>query len=409
MPVMSRVLLLLPTTTYRTEAFLSAAHRLEVDVTVASEHPNTLEHLNPSALLTLDFQDLSGAAARVMEFSRDWPIDAVVPVDSQVVVVAATIAEALGLRHNSVQSAAAAEDKHLMRQLFEQAGVSSPRYRLCCLDEDRADLAARVEYPSVVKPLSLAASQGVMRADDPDQFAARVDRLEAILACQDGERVREFLVEQYVDGQEVALEGILTDGTLQVLALFDKPDALDGPFFEETIYLTPSQLAGDVQQGIARLVQQAASALGLTDGPVHAELRLATDGPVVLEVHGRSIGGLCSRLLTFGSGLSLEELIIRHAVDQEVELPARQSEAAGVMMIPIPAAGRLEEIRGLEDARAVAGIDDLTITAHLGQQLVPLPEGSQYLGFLFARADQPEAVERALRDAHGRLEFVVRP
>ncbi|MFP6750658.1 MAG: ATP-grasp domain-containing protein, partial [Pirellulaceae bacterium] len=208
---------------------------------------------------------------------------------------------------------------------------------------------------------------------------------------------------------EVALEGILTGGTLQVLALFDKPDALDGPFFEETIYLTPSGLADDVQQGIARLVQQAASALGLTDGPVHAELRLATDGPVVLEVHGRSIGGLCSRLLTFGSGLSLEELIIRHAVDQEVELPARQSEAAGVMMIPIPAAGRLEKIRGLEDARAVAGIDDLTITAHLGQQLVPLPEGSQYLGFLFARADQPEAVERALRDAHGRLEFVVRP
>ncbi|MFP6753949.1 MAG: ATP-grasp domain-containing protein, partial [Pirellulaceae bacterium] len=293
---MSRVLLLLPTTTYRTEAFLSAAQQLEVDVTVASEHPNTLEHLNPSALLTLDFQDLPGAAARVMEFSRDWPIDAVVPVDSQVVVVAATIAEALGLRHNSVQSAAAAEDKHLMRQLFEQAGVSSPRYRLCCLDEGRADLAARAEYPCVVKPLSLAASQGVMRADDPDQFAARVDRLEAILACQDGEPVREFLVEQYVDGPEVALEGILTDGTLQVLALFDKPDALDGPFFEETIYLTPSQLADDVQQGIARLVQQAASALGLTDGPVHAELRLATDGPVVLEVHGRSIGGLCSRL-----------------------------------------------------------------------------------------------------------------
>ncbi len=409
MPVMSRVLLLLPTTTYRTEAFLSAAHQLEVEVTVASEQPNTLEHLNPSALLTLNFQDPQGAASAALEFSRDWPIDAVVPVDSQVVVVAATIAEVLGLRHNSVQSAAAAEDKHLMRQLFEQAGVSSPRYCLWSLDEDRADLAARVEYPCVVKPLSLAASQGVMRADDPDQFVSRVDRLEAILDCQDGERMREFLVEQYVDGPEVALEGILTGGTLQVLALFDKPDALEGPFFEETIYLTPSVLADNIQQDITASVQQAASALGLSDGPVHAELRLAADGPVVLEVHGRSIGGLCSRLLTFGSGLSLEELIIRHAVDQEVELPARQSGASGVMMIPIPAAGRLEEIRGLEDARGVAGIDDLTITSHLGQQLVPLPEGSQYLGFLFARADQPEVVERALRRAHGMLEFVIQP
>tara|TARA_B100000809_G_scaffold260586_1_gene307801 strand:- start:1187 stop:2407 length:1221 start_codon:yes stop_codon:yes gene_type:complete len=406
---MPRVLLLLPTTTYRTEAFLSAAQRLGVDVTVASEHPNTLEHLNPSALLTLNFQDPQEAARQVLEFSRDWPIDAVVPVDSQVVVVAATIAARLGLRHNSVQSAAAAEDKHQMRQFFEQAGVASPRFTLCRLDEDRADLAARVEYPCVVKPLSLAASQGVMRADDPEQFVTMVDRLEAILACQDGEPAREFLVEQFVEGPEVALEGILTRSSLRVLALFDKPDPLEGPFFEETIYLTPSGLADEVRQSVASSVQQAASALGLTDGPIHAELRLTGDGPVVLEVHGRSIGGLCSRLLRFGSGLSLEELIIRHAMDQKFDLPDRQREAAGVMMIPIPAAGRLEEIRGQEDARAVAGIDDLTITAHLGQQLVPLPEGSQYLGFLFARADEPEAVEQALRQAHRQLEFVIQP
>ena len=404
---MSRVLLLLPTTTYRTAAFLAAAHRLGVDVTVASEQPSTLERLNPSALLTLDFQDPEGAARRVLEFSQDWPLDAVVPVDSQVVVAAATIARVLGLRHNSTESAAAAEDKHQMRQLFLQAGVASPPFTLCRLDEDRADLAARVDYPCVVKPLSLAASQGVMRADDPQQFVARVDRLEAILACQDGDVAGEFLVEQFVEGPEVALEGILTDGALRVLALFDKPDPLDGPFFEETIYLTPSGLADDLQESIAASVQQAAGALGLTEGPVHAELRLAADGPVVLEVHGRSIGGLCSRLLKFGSGLSLEELIIRHAIDQEMELPDRQSQAAGVMMIPIPAAGRLEEVRGLEDARAIAGIDDVTITAHLGQQLVPLPEGSQYLGFLFARADQPGAVEGALREAHRRLEFVI--
>jgi biotin carboxylase len=404
---MPRVLLLLPTTTYRTEAFLSAAQRLGVDVTVASEQPSTLEHLNPSALLTLDFQDLQGAAARVREFSREWPIDAVVPVDSQVVVVAATIAARLGLRHNSVESAAAAENKHRMRQLFEQAGVASPRFTLCRLDEDRADLAARVEYPCVVKPLSLAASQGVMRADDPEQFIAMVDRLAAILACQDGEPASEFLVEQFVEGPEVALEGILTRSSLRVLALFDKPDPLDGPFFEETIYLAPSGLADEVQQAVASSVQQAASALGLTDGPVHAELRLTGDGPVVLEVHGRSIGGLCSRLLKFGSGLSLEELIIRHAMDQEFDLPDRQSQAAGVMMIPIPAAGRLEEIRGLENAREVIGIDDLTITAHLGQQLVPLPEGSQYLGFLFARAEEPGEVEQALRQAHRQLEFVI--
>jgi len=398
-------MLLLPTTTYRTEAFLAAASRLDVDVTVASERPSTLQHLNPAALVTLDFSDPQAAADQVVQFSEEFPIDAVVPVDSQVVVAAAAICAALGLRHNSVQSATAAQDKHLMRQLFAQADVASPGFTLCSLDEDRTARAERVEYPCVVKPLALAASQGVIRADDPAEFVAAVDRLEAILEYQDGKPPREFLVEQFVEGPEVALEGILTAGKLRVLALFDKPDQLDGPFFEETIYLAPSQLASDLQERIAGTAEQAATALGLSDGPIHAELRLSGDGPVVIEVNARSIGGLCSRLLRFGSGLSLEELIIMHAIDQEVELPDRQSQAAGVMMLPIPAKGRLEEVRGLDDAKEVVGIEELTITAHLGQQLVPLPEGSQYLGFLFARADSPEQVEQALREAQRRLEF----
>jgi len=426
---MPRVLLLLPTTSYRTEAFVGAATRLGVDVTVASEQPNTLTRLNPSGLLTLDFKDPQKAAQRVVEFSTNHPIDAVVPVDSQVVVVGAAISAALGLRHNSVESATAAQDKHHMRQRFLQAGVPAPRFTLCSLDEDRAALAARVDFPCVVKPLSLAASQGVIRADDQRQFIRAVNRLEAILKREhstlpasessgDGkersqvrspESSRQFLVEQFVDGPEVALEAILTRGKLRVLALFDKPDPLDGPFFEETIYVTPSRLAAETQAEIAQCAAQAARALGLTEGPIHAELRLARDGPSVIEVNARSIGGLCSRVLRFGSGTSLEELIVRHALEEDFELPGRQSQATGVMMIPTTRAGRLVEVRGLDAAKAVGGVDDVTITAHLGQQLVPLPEGSQYLGFIFARAKSPQAVDAALRDSHSKLEFVIEP
>ena len=411
---MPRVLLLLPTTSYRTEAFVGAATRLGVDVTVASEQPNTLTRLNPSGLLTLDFKDPQTAAQRVVEFSTSHPIDAVVPVDSQVVVVGAAISAALGLRHNSVDSAAAAQNKHHRRQRFLQAGVPAPRFTLCSLDEDRAALAGRVDFPCVVKPLSLAASQGVIRADDPGQFILAVDRLESILKCErDVEQVpppessSQFLVEQFVDGPEVALEGMLTRGELRVLALFDKPDPLDGPFFEETIYVTPSRLAAKTQAEIARIAAQAARALGLSEGPIHAELRLAQDGPSVIEVNARSIGGLCSRALRFGSGTSLEELIIRHALEEDGDLPQRQSQASGVMMIPTTRAGRLVEVRGLDKATAVSGVDDVTISAHLGQRLIPLPEGSQYLGFIFARAESPEAVEAALRDSHSKLEFVV--
>ncbi len=200
---------------------------------------------------------------------------------------------------------------------------------------------------------------------------------------------------------------MLTRGELHMLALFDKPDPLDGPFFEETIYVTPSRLDADTREEIARCAAQAARALGLTEGPIHAELRLAKDGPSVIEVNARSIGGLCSRVLRFGAGMSLEELIIRHALEEEFELPRRQSQAAGVMMIPTTRAGRLIEVRGLEDAKMVSGVEDVTISAHLGQRLGPLPEGSRYLGFIFARADSPEAVEAALRESHAQLEFVI--
>lgn len=426
---MPRVLLLLPTTTYRTEAFVGAASRLGVDVTVASEKRNTLARLNPTGLLTLDFKDPQKAAQRVVEFSTSHRIDAVVPVDSQVVVVGAVISEALGLRHNSVESATAAQDKHRMRQRLSQAGVPSPQFRLCSLDEDRNALASQVNFPCVVKPLSLAASLGVIRTDDEGQFLRAVNRLEAILKREQGvppaseisgdggaqsqvqspASSRQFLVEQFVSGPEVALEGMLTRGQLHMLALFDKPDPLDGPFFEETIYVTPSRLVAEIQEEIARCTAQAALALGLTEGPIHAELRLPKDGPSVIEVNARSIGGLCSRALRFGTGTSLEELIIRHALESDFEIPKRRSPPVGVMMIPTARAGRLMEVRGLDEAKAVSGVEDVTISAHLGQRLVPLPEGARYLGFIFARADSPEAVEAALRESHAQLEFVIKP
>ena len=410
---------------------MDAASPLGIEVTVASEQPNTLSRLNPAGLITLDFADPEKSARRVVEFATEYPIDAVIPVDGQVVVVGASISAALGLRHNSVESAAAAQDKHCMRQRFKTAGVPSPRFTLCSLDEDRAALAARVSYPCVVKPLALAASQGVIRADDPPQFIRAVDRLEAILTrehstppdsdgCNDyGEKshskvppppaARQLLVEQVVNGPEVALEGMLTRGELRVLALFDKPDPMDGPFFEETIYVTPSRVAAAMQEQIAQCAGQAARALGLTDGPIHAELRLTTDGPSVIEVNARSIGGLCSRMLQFGTGMPLEELIIRHAIEGDFDIPQRQSQATGVMMIPTASAGRLTAIHGLAEAKAVSGIEEITVSAHLGQQLTPLPEGSRYLGFIFAQADTPESVESALRESHAQLEFVIEP
>ena len=408
---MDRLLLLLPTTTYRTEDFLAAARALDVDLVCASERPNTLEAHLPDSFLTLDFADPDGAAAVVADFSRTHPLRAVVGVDDLTSVAAAAIAEHLGLTSSGTVAVKTARDKYQMRQCLAAAGLPIPRYRRIALKDDPFLAARGVAFPCVLKPLTLSASRGVIRANTIDQFMAAFRRIGALLARDDvsvaGDGADFLLAEAFVPGIEVALEGLLIGGTLHTLALFDKPDPLDGPFFEETLFVTPSRLPANVQARIREVTTGACAALGLAEGPVHAELRVNAEGPWVLEIAPRSIGGLCSRTLRFGTGMTLEELILRHALGRPIASLDRERGAAGVMMIPIPRAGRLRAVRGEDDARAVAGIEDVTITAHREQELVPLPEGWQYLGFIFARGETPAAVEAALRDAHARLSFEI--
>jgi biotin carboxylase len=408
---MPRLLLLLPTSTYRTQDFVDAATALGVDLVCASEKPSTFESTVPDHLLTVDFTDPAAAAATVARFAERRPLDAVVGVDDLTAVAAAAIAERLGLRANVVAAVSAARDKFQMRQCLAAAGVRVPRFRRIALKDDPFLAARGVEFPCVVKPLALSASRGVIRADNVDQFIAALRRIGALLARDDvhaaGDAAQYALAEEYIPGIEVALEGLLVNGELNTLALFDKPDPLVGPFFEETIYVTPSRLPAEVQKAIARTTAEACLALGLREGPVHAELRVNDAGPWILEVAARSIGGLCSRTLRFGTGMSLEEIILRQALALPIATLEREHAAAGVMMLPVPRAGTLRAVRGVDDAKGVAGVEDVAITTHVGQALEPLPEGWHYLGFIFARGRAPDDVEQALRDAQARLTFVI--
>ncbi len=392
---------------------MDAARKLKLEVVVGSKRADMLADPGDTAFLPLNLHDLEEAARSVVEFARTTPIDFVVGVDDHTTVVAAVISAALGLSHNPVTAVAAARNKHRMRQLLHTQGLPVPRFALFSVDDDPVTLAEKVAFPCVVKPISLSASCGVIRANDRDEFVVAFHRVAALLEKLGeetlGEGTGKILVEDFVPGREVALEGLLTNGELRVLALFDKPDALDGPFFEETIYVTPSRLPAAVQREVASCAARAARALGLAEGPVHGELRVSDRGVWVIEIAARSIGGRCSQVLRFAAGLSLEEVILRHALRMDIPSLDREGSAAGVMMLPIPRAGVLEEVRGREKALGVPGIDDLQITAQPGDELVPLPEGTRYLGFLIARGETPATVETALRDAHRRLEFVISP
>lgn len=408
---MPRLLLLLPTRTYRAEAFLAAARNLHVAVTIGGEwRPD--EPTNSSVkLLPLDVRDPQAALPLAVAFARQHPLDAVIGVDDVTAVTAAAIAQAIGLPHNSLASVTAARNKRQMRELLSEQGLPVPHHTVFPLDGDPKEFAKQVDYPCVLKPLMLSASCGVIRANDEEEFKHAFSRVGALLTnmglVERDEQARWILVEDFVPGIEVALDGLLTQGTLQPLAMFDKPDPLNGPFFEETIYTTPSRLSSDIQQNVIAYATRTAQALGLREGPVHGEFRVNEHGVWVIEMAARAIGGRCSSTLNFASGMSLEELILRHALRMPLPPLSRQEQATGVMMLPIPYGGRLSEVRGQAEARAVPGIEELTITAEPGDELVPLPEGTRYLGFLLARGKTPEEVEESLRDAHHRLTVVI--
>ncbi len=411
---MKRVLLLLPTTTYRARDFLAAARRVGVEVVVGTEGHQALEREAPGGTITLDISDSAAATAAIVEFSNTHPLQAVVGTDDETALLATQAATALGLRANPLEAVALTRNKYRMRRALAEAGLPSPPYKLLAITDDPRAAAGEVPFPCVLKPTFLSASRGVIRADDADAFDAAFYCIAGILADPDvrrrgGDAAGEILVEGYIPGEEYAIEGKLEKGGFRLLALFDKHDTLEGPHFEETIYVTPTRATKERQSMIREKMRLALMTVGLREGPVHAELRCNDEGAFILEIAARSIGGRCARVLRFGAGLSLEELILRHAMGEGVADLERQPGAAGVMMIPIPRAGVLKEVRNLTAARAVTGIEEIDIAIARGQPLTPLPEGNRYLGFIFARGGAPEEVEAALREAHRRLEIVVAP
>jgi biotin carboxylase len=402
---MSRILLLLPTATYRASDFLAAAASLGVEVVVGSEQRHTLDQSMGDRAVVVPLATPDAALEVIVALDSRTPLDAVLAVDDEGIVVAARAAERLGFRHNSPDAVAGTRDKVVMRERLSATELSQPSFRVIPLGADAVAAANEIGYPCVIKPVSRSASQGVIRVNDATEARSAAARIRAIM----GDCPEPMIVEQYVPGAEVAVEGLLVNGRLQVLAVFDKPDPLVGPYFEETIYVTPSRHAAHTLIELERISARATEALGLREGPVHAELRIGPTGMVtVLELAARSIGGLCSRSLHFGGGVSLEEIIIRHALAMDVGAPHRKWLASGVMMLPIRSAGVLDRVLGQERARAVKGVVELQISIAPGRPVVPLPEGDRYLGFIFARGVTAQEVEATLRRAESCLEVHLR-
>ena len=404
MTAQPRVLLLVPARTYRAADFILAAERMRLDLVVASDGALPLGR----AVIPARSAEIDASARRIL--ARAGPlkvIDAVVAADTPMLVLAATVAAAMGLPHNPVDAVRAALDKAAQRQRWAAAGVPQPSFRLVPAGDGVRQAAEAIGFPCVVKAVSLSASQGVLRADDPTAAVEAARRIRQIL--DDAERPADepLLIEEYLPGPELSIDGVLTAGDLTVTAVFDKPGMPDGPTFEETLLVSPSRLAERTLAAAVRTAADAARSLGLSTGPVHAELRICDRGPAMLELAPRSIGGLCSRALRFAGGASLEEIVLANALGRPIPGGGGPAAPCGIYMLPVPRPGILRAVEGKADALAVSGVTGLTITIPPGQRVRPLPDGDRYLGFVYAEADTPADVEEALTAAVARLRVVI--
>lgn len=412
---MTRVLIVATTTGYQIRSFGEAAEKLGVRLVFASDRCDQLDDPWWDQAIPIRFHDELGSVQAIVDRFGEHPPDGVIAVGDRPVTIAARVNEAFGLPGNPSSAALASRNKLESRRALQAGGLAVPAFRSISLADDPREISLTLSYPVVVKPLAMSGSRGVIRVNSSCEFLLAFERLRALLAQPDVRVERDtahgmFLVESFIPGREFAVEGVLTGGALRLFALFDKPDPLNGPFFEETIYLTPSRESARVQEAIVAAVAAGASAVGLHHGPLHAECRVNDEGVHLLEVAARPIGGLCSKTLRFvspGGEASLEEVLLRHALRQDVTAFTRERVASGVMMIPIPHRGVYKGVHGEREAGSVPDVTDVQITVKQDAMLVPLPEGKSYLGFIFARATTPLAVEQALRAAHAKLRFVI--
>ncbi len=410
-----RVLILASKLGYQTRAFTEAAKKLNLEISFGTDRCHKLDDPWSDKALALHFENPQSAAATIATQLAENRPDAIIALGDRPTTTAAYAARDLGLPGNPPEAVELCRNKLHQRETLHRANLPVPDFFGFSQAENLDSVIARVKFPCVLKPLSLSASQGVIRANNEKEFREAVRRIHALLESPEIQVLREpnhdrLLVERYIPGREVAIEGLLTNGNLRILAIFDKPDPLEGPFFEETIYVTPSRLPDSDQRALIACAEQSVAALGLVTGPIHAEFRINEDGPWIIEIAPRPIGGLCARALRFGNErISLEELILRHALGMEGSDQPREQPAAAIMMIPVPSSGIFEKVQGQEAVEKLPGIESIIITAREHDYVTAWPEGNSYLGFIFSKAETPEAAEAALRTAHSKLNFTLTP
>tara|TARA_A100001037_G_C15146585_1_gene636588 strand:+ start:2080 stop:3321 length:1242 start_codon:yes stop_codon:yes gene_type:complete len=409
----NNLLLLMTTSTYRAGAYIDASEKLSINPIIGTDQPDILGHLNPGSSITLDYSKNNLSQQKIIQHIEKFPIKGILAIDEETLILGSMVANSLGLICHSVESVSATRSKYELRKILSEEGLRNPEFKLISSEENPDLISKSISFPCVMKPTFLSGSRGVIRANNKEEFNAAYLRIKNILdepevLIRGKDEGKMILVEDYIDGIEVAVEGLIVNREFVPLTIFDKPEPLKGPFFEETIYVTPSKLSQSIQKKILKETKNASNAIQLTNGPIHAELRIdSNDNPWIIDIASRTIGGKCSRVIKFLDEISLESIILSHIMGEKIPKIVPMSSSSGVMMIPIPKSGILKEVKGKEEGLKIKGIEEIEITIPLGEKIVQLPEGDRYLGFIFATSDEQENTIKTLKEAHGKMEFTI--
>ena len=405
------LLLLMTTSTYRASAYIDASKKLSINLIIGTNQPDILAHLNPGSSITLDYSKNNQSLEKIIQHAEKFPIQGVLAVDEETLILGSIVANSLGLICNSVESVSATRSKYELRKILSEEGLRNPEFKLISSEENPDLISKSISFPCVMKPTFLSGSRGVIRANNKEEFKDAYFRIKNILdepelLIRGKDEGKMILVEEYIDGIEVAVEGIIVNREFVPITIFDKPEPMQGPFFEETIYVTPSRLPQSIQKKILKETKNASNAIQLSNGPIHAELRVDCNGnPWIIDIASRTIGGKCSRAIKFLDGISLENIILSHVMGEKIPNIMPISSSSGVMMIPIPQSGILNGVKGKEEGLQIKGIEEIEITIPLGEKVVQLPEGDRYLGFIFANSEKSEDTIKILKEAHEKLKF----
>ena len=381
---MKKLLLVIPENSYKSNDFVTSAEKLDLDFLVITDSQQVSGQFSDTVIIHSFDKELEND---VREKLQD--VTHILPVDHSALKFSAYLVDLLNAKGNNTKSINTAMNKFESRNIFNSISEIKIQNAIVNKIED-IEIFINENGTSVLKPIYGTASKSVIKVESFQENKAEVEKL--MQDCSD----QDLIIEEFVDGSEYALEGNLINSELNKIVIFDKPINYKEPYFEESIYIAPTEIPDKTQKEIVNLIGKACKKLGLENGPVHVEFKIHNKEIFIIEINPRMIGGLCSRCLSFGLfKTSLEEIALHAFLNNELKSIDLLSNFVGVLMIPTPISGKFISINKNE-LESIPNVSGVEITVSENSNLLEPPFGDKYLGFVFSQGDSKEKVMESL-------------